>query len=480
METIHSLRFELRDGAVQDAPQQAITIERSMGMAVRATRRRTREIRGATIAMVVVVGIALWPANLGARGSTAVRLLTTGLEGRSLFESTGGPGGRLSSPAPPIPAPAVTSTTVDATPWAGYENAIHAANEDVVFVAYKRFTEDPGGGGYVPAELRVARSIDGGATWKIRVVDQGAIEQADTIDGSVSIDGDRGATVYVAYHVRASGLFADMELRVAKSTDGGATWSTQTVADANAGDHNSIRVLDENTVLISAHAQGPDEGVHVYVTRDGGGTWMDSLVEGGLGNGFYTSVGANSLRTVLVAWYNSLYPDHTDLNAGRRAGGAWETMTVDGTPGDNDLTGLGASAWVAPGPAAWIAYEADTSQGAFVKVARLAPGLPGWTIVPVQQGPSIGWNTAIHSVGMTDVYVSYWLVDGTGKGMPMLAVSSDGGVSWSPVTIPDPRHAQPYLDSTAPSVAVQYESYQTTDEFGERPVLRVARVDLAS
>jgi hypothetical protein len=59
----------------------------------------------------------------------------------------------------------------------------------------------------------------------------------------------------------------------------------------------------------------------------------------------------------------------------------------------------------------------------------------------------------------------------------MLAVSSDGGTTWSPQAIPDPRYVQPYLDSSAPSAAVQYESYQTTDLSGDGEALRVARVE---
>jgi hypothetical protein len=375
----------------------------------------------------------------------------------------------------------VVLNTVDPRPWTGYENAVYAVDDGTVFVAYKRFTEDPSSGGYVPAELRVARSTNGGRNWSIQVVDGDAIEEASTIDGSVSIDGDRGSVVYVAYHVRASGLFADMKLRVAKSTDGGATWTTQTVVDSNAGDHNSIRVVDADTVLISAHAQGGEEGVHVYLTTDGGASWRDTLVEGGLGNGFYTSVGAAGLQNVFVAWYNSLYPEHTDLHAARRTrNGSWRTETVDGTPGDGDLTGLGTSTWVAPGPTVWIAYEEDTAEGAFVRVARMVPGEPGWTIDTVQQGmPVAGWNTAVHSVGTANVYVSYWHVDFSGRATAVLATSSDGGATWEPLVITDPRSSQPYLDSTAPSTVVQYVSYQTVDQAGDHPVLRVARIHTA-
>jgi hypothetical protein len=150
---------------------------------------------------------------------------------------------------------------------------------------------------------------------------------------------------------------------------------------------------------------------------------------------------------------------------------------VDGTPGDGDLTGLGTSIWVTQGPTAWIAYEEDTSEGAFVRVARMLPAEPGWTIDTIQQGmPVVGWNTAIHSVGTADVYASYWHVDFAGTASPVLATSSDGGQTWSPLVITDPRDSQPYLDSTAPSTQVQYVSYQTVDEAGGHPALRLARI----
>jgi len=375
-----------------------------------------------------------------------------------------------------VPA-SLSIATVDTQPYTGYENAIYAADDSTVYVAYKRFLSAPSGGGYVPAELRVAKSTDGGRTWSITVVDPNAIEEADTVDNSVSIDGDHTQAVYVAYHVRSSGLFADMKLKVAKSLDGGSTWTTSTIADAYAGDQNSIHVFAASAAVVSAHANGTLEGIHAYITRDGGSTWSDTLVAGGLGNGYYTSVGAVNPNAIWVGYYNGLYPDDTDLNAGRRfAGGAWKTEVVDGSPGDPNTTGLGTSVTMAPGQVVYLAYEADTTTGTFVRVARSTDGL-NWTIVPVQQDVTIGWNTAVHTAGASEVYVSYWRVPTGSRGMPMFAVSHDGGGTWTPYTIPDPRYAEPYLDSTAPSAAVQFESYQTVDPSTyKQPILRVARI----
>jgi hypothetical protein len=266
---------------------------------------------------------------------------------------------------------ALTLRTVDTESYTGYENAIYAVDDGTVFVAYKRFLSDPSVVGYIPAELRVAKSTDAGETWTITVVDPNAIEEGDTIDNSVSIDGDHVSTIYVAYHVRSSGLFADMKLKVAKSTDGGSTWTTQTVADGYAGDQNSIRVLSANAAVISAHASGTEEGIHAFITRDGGATWSDTLVAGGLGNGYYTSVAAADPGSIWVSYYNSLYPDHTDMNAGKRfPDGTWHTLVVDGTPGDPNVTGLGSSITVAPNRMVFAAYEADTTSGAFVRVAE--------------------------------------------------------------------------------------------------------------
>ena len=392
----------------------------------------------------------------------------------TIWQKAGGVGSGAVSGGGSTPM-SVTVRTVDTELYTGYENAIYASDDNTVFVAYKRFLSDPSVGGYIPAELRLAKSTDAGQTWAITVVDPDAVEEGDTIDNSVSIDGDHVSTIYVAYHVRSSGLFADMKLKVAKSTDGGSTWTTQTVADGYAGDQNSIRVLTANAAVISAHASGTEEGIHAFITRDGGATWSDTLVAGGLGNGYYTSVAAADPRSIWVSYYNSLYPDHTDINAGKRfPDGTWHTLVVDGTPGDPDLTGLGSSITVTPNRMVFAAYEADTTSGAFVRVARR--NSTQWDVVPVQQDATIGWNTAIHEHNGT-IYVSYWRVPIGGRGVAMFAVSGDNGATWTPFTIPDPRYVEPYIDSTAPSNFTQFESYQTVNPSTyQQPILRVARI----
>lgn len=371
---------------------------------------------------------------------------------------------------------AVTISTVDTDLYTGYENAIYASDDNTVFVAYKRFLSDPTLADYTPAELRVAKSTDAGQTWTITVVDPDAIEDGYFLNGSDAIDGDHSSTVYVAYYVRASGLGTDEHLRVAKSTDGGSTWTTQTISDGSAGDYNSIRVFSAKAAVISSHANGFEEGIHTFITKDGGTTWSDTLVAGDIGNGYYTSVGAADPNSIWVSYYNSLYPDHTDMNAGKRSrSGSWKTVVVDGTSGDSDLTGLGSSITVTPNRTVFTAYEADTTSGNFVRVASSTNGTQ-WNVVTVQQGGYIGVNTAIHEYN-GKLYLSYWSVPVGSRGLAMFAVSGDNGVTWTPVTIRDPRYVQPYIDSAAPSNFTQFESYQTVDPSTfDQPILRVARI----
>jgi len=395
--------------------------------------------------------------------------------GQGIYWQVPGAVSRVSPAGNVAPASvAITSSTVDSDLYTGYENAIFAPDDNTVYVAYKRFLSDPSVSGYIPAELRIAKSTDAGDTWAISVVDPDAIEEGDTLDNSVAIDGFGGSVLYVAYGVRSSGLFVDAKLRVAKSTDGGATWTTQTVADAYAGDQNSIRVLNRQTVVVSTHANGPSEGIHTFITRDGGSRWSDTLVAGGLGNGYYTSVGAFDHSSIWVGYYNSLYPDHQDMNAGKRVhDAAWDNLLVDKP--SNGIAGLGGSITVAPNRVAYAAYEADTSIGAFVRVASKRPG-GVWNVVDVQGDLIIGWNTAIHEFN-GKLYLSYWRLPIGGLGLAMFAVSGDHGTSWSPMEVPESRSVTPYIDCTAPSNFTQFESYQTVDPVTfTQPILRVARV----
>jgi hypothetical protein len=381
--------------------------------------------------------------------------------------------GLLVLPRPATAGPTIRMVTVDSDSYTGYENAIYAVDKDTLIVAYKRFLSDPiePTGAHIPAELRVARSIDGGKTWSVKVIDPQAIEIGDEFEQSVSIDGDHASTIYIAYLVSSSGAFADLSLHVAKSIDTGATWTLSTLGSF-VGVYNSIRVLDANNVLISASGEGPSVGLHVFSTSNGGTTWTDALVDGS-GERWYTGIDGTASGKVYVSHYWPSVPVKLHLAKFRPAKGTWKTTPIDQAQG---YTGLG-DAIALSGGALHVSYEDFSGSISILKVATSTDGGTSWSIVPVEQAVYVGSNTSVHTVGSARVFVSYWHANAqTLKGKPRLATSADGGATWSILTVPERQNVDLYIDLAAPAAAVQFISYQTRNFDTDASTLRVARI----
>ena len=369
---------------------------------------------------------------------------------------------------------------VDTDTYTGYENAIYAVDKNILFIAYKRFLRNPiiPGDDYVPAELRVAKSIDGGKTWDIHIIDPNAIEQGNLIDRSVSIDGDHDQTIYVAYLVQSSGVPAATHLKVAKSTDGGITWAIRTIADA-AGQFNSIRVVSASTALISTSREGLNAGVYVYQTFDGGENWSERLVDNK--GWWYTSIDSAGPKRTYVSYYNPSYPDEANLYAAKYLPMAdkWRIKLVDGAR-DHNFTGLGSSIAVSRFGTVYVSYEDFHPQEtrSIVKVAKSVDGGLSWSTTSIDQDVFIGVNTSINVLGASTLFASYWhQMNQPPKGEAKLARSIDGGITWTVFAVPEPRDVTPYLDSVAPTQHVQYVSYQTAEPAtGENSILRIARI----
>jgi hypothetical protein len=332
----------------------------------------------------------------------------------------------------------------------------------------------------VPAQLRVAKSKDGGRTWAVKVVDKQAPEAGDLVDQSVSIGGDGHGTIYVAYLVQTSGAFDDMKLKIARSSDGGRTWDRSLVAQGGVGNYNSIRVIDEETVLISTTFSGQTSGTRLYSTVNGGRFWASSDVDT---FGWYSAVDSTNNGRIWLSYFN---PGSTSLHSATSLSrlGPWETGPVAGAGGDDNFTGLGASLDAARNGEVYVAFE-DFQQArgrSVVKVARTEGPGEAWELSRLQASPVVGWNTSI-DVLPTDAepvaFTSYWYAKGTPLvGKARLAYSDDGAASWEVFRVPEHRYVDPYLDMSAPARRVQYVTYQVKNGEGER-FLRLARLHVA-
>jgi hypothetical protein len=438
-------------------------------------------VAGAGLVLLVPLTVRAAPVEHGGKGSreeAAHGLPLARPEGRPV-PGVGSTEESSSDTAPAVVAPGM-AVTVDSRRHTGYENATYAPTSSTVFVAYKRFLRNPynPGGDYVPAQLRIARSEDGGRTWRIEVVDDGADEAGDVIDQSVSIGGDRQDAIYVAYLVQKGGSPDDMRLRVAKSTDGGHDWSIRTIARNGIGNYNAIRVIDRRTVLIAAVKSGNSEGIRLFSTENGGHDWSRSKVDN---FGWYTGLDATQWGKIWVSYYN---PGATSLHSATSlaSNGPWMRDTVDGQGGDGDFTGLGASLDIARNGDVFIAYE-DFQQSlgrSVVRVSTSDDGGASWARSRVEGAPIVGWNTAIRVLigsddEVSDAFVSYWLARGQPlRGHAKIAYSSDASPPWERFRIPEQRYVEPYLDMAVPNDSRQFVSYQARSSRG--PILRVARI----
>ena len=370
--------------------------------------------------------------------------------------------------------------TVDSQGYTGAENAIYSPRPRTVFVAYKRFLRDPiePGGDLVAAQLRVARSADGGKNWSLDVVDATAGEPGDVVDQSVAIGGDRDDTIYMAYLEQSEEVDANL-LKVAKSTDAGKTWTIGRVSRQGGGGYVAIKVIDTKTVLIAAKKAGGTEPLRLYSTTDGGNSWTKSTIDT---FGWYTGLDTSRSDRIWVSYFN---PGATSLHSATSTSpaGPWVNAVVAGEGGDDDYAGLGNSLDVTRSGDVYVSYEDfQRSRGrSVVRVSKTSNLGESWSTNRVQAATFIGWNTAIRVIersATTHAFVAYWYgrPNPELKGRVRIAHSEDGAETWSVTTIHERRYVDPYLDLAAPTPGVQYISYQARNT-GGGTILRVARVD---
>jgi hypothetical protein len=432
--------------------------------------------RGGARRLVAVLAVSL--ATVASYAGTSSLAGTKAPEARTGVALRVGPDALRPSGTPSgttaVPQAAATVVTVDTKRYSGFENSIYAATSQHVFVAYKRFIHQPAGtnGEVRRARLCVARSLDGGATWTVSVVDPEAGDVGDTIDDSVAIGGS-GKTVYIAYLAQASEAYEDMKLKIAKSEDGGKTWTTRRIASGGVGEFTSIDVASPDQVLVATNwTKIFDSALRLYSTEDGGDTWTRSKVDG---FGWYSGVDSAADGTTWLTYY---HPGDTDQYAATGPGptGPWTTEVVAGSSLDGLYTGIGASIAVTPSGAAFLGYD----NGVGTSVLSRPIGALTWS-APSDLGPS-GWDTGTEvrrdpETGQLAVFVAYWFVRSDPlRAKVRIGSSFDGGATWSVTVVPEPKFVAPYLDISMRRPDVRFVSYQTENQTTHATVLKVARI----
>lgn len=296
--------------------------------------------------------------------------------------------------------------------------------------------------------VAVYRTTDGGLTWQESVVDLGSMPGG--FGGSSSLSTSTGS-----FHFRDAmhgDLFetvaagpndaSDMNMsrwaavcRRASTSDGGVTWSAAT-------DGPCVSTVTFTSDLVG-YGQKWDNSPTVYVTTDGGQTWV-----------------SGSLPSSANATPNAPYPSSTLMLLEPRPDGSLRALVNDFGTVEVDVSTDGGQSWTVSGTATGLGMS-----GGYYRVARLGDGI--WIAITTTVGmdaPADIWETrdggltwtplsgkGLEAAGGDIAFVSP--TDGWVAGAEMACTSgsdqsqvcqerfsilatNDGGQSWVPILIP--------------------------------------------
>ncbi len=153
-------------------------------------------------------------------------------------------------------------------------------------------------------QLRCARSLDGGGTWSASVrIDDDQLGNSNP-KKRPALAFEPGGSIVCVWEDQRGGIASSPRLRIARSADGGATWSTSVVIDpGSTGDQKRPRlVVDAGGALVCVWEQSLD--IVCGRSTDVGATWTVHRVDDGPGASFQSDPAVTRLAdgTLVCAW----------------------------------------------------------------------------------------------------------------------------------------------------------------------------------
>ena len=212
-----------------------------------------------------------------------------------------------------------------------------------------------------------------------------------------------------------------------RTLDGGATWVARVMPGADTLQFRDVHALDADRAwLLSA---GPGELSRIYRTLDGGETWEMQFLNPEP-DGFYDCLEFRDAKHGIV--YGDAVDGELRILRTRDGGSTWEyTRSLDLPPalaGEGGFAASGTCVALGPGGRAWIGTgAADTAR----VLTTLDDGRT-WTAVPapLPAGEAAGIFTIAFRDSLNGVILGGDL-SRPDEHTDNVAITSDGGVSWS-------------------------------------------------
>lgn len=267
-----------------------------------------------------------------------------------------------------------------------------------------------------PAELFLSKHVVAEDTWADQSVDSSV-----TVGRDNAIASDGVNKIFIAYRDETN-----LDLRYARSTDGGNTWTSGTVDSAgNVGTFSSVASCSSNHFVIS-YKDETNGDLKFAQTFDGGTSWTDVALDTVGDVGSYTSIALNTTSSsgchYIITYYDTTNGNLKYAKSIDR-GTNWTLATIDSTGN------VGTSTAVAVDISGnyLIAYRNEALLQ--LKFAISFDEGATWTTQTVDSEQDVTEETSITSDLFGNYYISYYW-DSTSKDL-RIAKSLDQGTSWA-------------------------------------------------
>lgn len=214
---------------------------------------------------------------------------------------------------------------------------------------------------------------------------------------------------------------------VLRTIDGGATWLVRNPPDAIKLDFRDVDAISERVAYVLSI--GPGDASRIYKTSNGGGTWQLQ----------FTNPDPKAFFDAMAFWDANrgvAFSDSVDgrfvIITTRNGGRTWSRVPQDALPpalpNEGAFAASGTNVAVHGKDHVWIA----TGAAAKSRVLRSSDGGRTWAIsdTPLASGPSSGafsiaFRDALHGIVVGGDYKK------EGEAVDNVAVTSDGGATWS-------------------------------------------------
>lgn len=299
-----------------------------------------------------------------------------------------------------------TNTAIDTANNVGYNPSIDALGASKIYVSYVDATN---------YDLKLAKSTNGGSTWSISTIDENALYGYQT-----SIDAVDANTIFIGFFDNGNGYAT-----VARTTDGGTNWTFSHVGVGTDYDI-SLDAVDANTVYIS---YGRGSTLEVAKSTNGGATWTRYVPYGGASI-YKTSIEALDANTAYAAYRYAGTYSSVMFTKTTNGGATWSTSIVDSGSidyGDPSMDAVDRNL-------IYISYNDQTNYQ--LRLAKSTDGGATWTKSSITSAPNSypGYDTDVSAVNEDVLYVSYFKNPdydiGVARSLTGGTVSSSSG-TWS-------------------------------------------------